>query len=188
MSRPTLIGLSGLAGSGKDTAASALQANGYASMAFADPMRRMLRELLLGSVGDDSYMDYRKLKEHEIPGLGVSYRHLAQTLGTEWGRAIAPDFWIRIAEATISSRLRMSENQPKNFVISDVRFVNEADWIRARGGVIWRIKRASTAPVRAHVSEQELYQFDADETLHNNGSIQDLYKSICLLLGNPVTI
>lgn len=187
MSKPTLIGLSGLAGSGKDTAATALLANGYACMAFADPMRSMLRELLLHSVGDDSYMVYRKLKEQEIAGIGVSYRHLAQTLGTEWGRAIAPDFWIRIAEATMNFRLRMSGNQPMRFVVSDVRFANEAAWIRERGGVIWRIERASANPVRHHVSEQELYQFDADETLHNNGNIQDLYNLVSRMLGKTVT-
>lgn len=183
--RPKLIGLSGYAGSGKDTACNALMANGYASLAFADPMRRMLRELLLCSVGDDSYMDFRKLKEHEIPGLGVSYRHLAQTLGTEWGRALGQDFWIRIAEATISQRLRMAGDKPMNFVVSDVRFANEAAWIREQGGVIWRIERASTVPVRAHVSEQELYLFHADDVLQNDGSINDLYHLICRKLDAP---
>ena len=162
----TLIGLTGLAGTGKDTVRSILEAEGFTGFAFADPIRGMIRELLSSNGIDDAYMDDRERKETIIPALGVSYRHLAQTLGTEWGRCLAPDFWLRIAGAYMDD-LAWQGAQASHFVISDVRFENEADWIRKRGGVIWRVVRPNTAPVRDHVSEAGVIAIEADHVVKN---------------------
>ena len=182
---PQLIGLTGLAGSGKDTVRAILEEHGYYGMAFADPIRYMLRQLLLCSGISTEYMDERTLKEEPIPQIGVSYRHLAQSLGTEWGRAVVPDLWLRLASSHIADVCGAGElltQYPPRFVVSDVRFVNEAAWILERGGVIWRIDRPGIEAVRAHVSEQEMELIGIDQTILNGGTLDDLRTQVAQAL------
>lgn len=180
MTAPQFIGLTGYAGTGKDTVRQILEDEGFEGFAFADPMRGMLREMLGRAGLDDRCMDERALKELPIEDLGLSYRHLAQTLGTEWGRALAPDFWLRLASGYVADTLRFGA---ACFVVSDVRFANEAAWVRAQGGVIWRIHREGVAPVRAHVSEQELDGIRAEVEIYNDGSLDTLRTTVLDALG-----
>ena len=83
-----LIGLTGRAGCGKDTIASFLcEAHGFVQIALADPLRDGLKAML--GVTDEQ-LHRRDLKEAPIDWIGRSPRELLQTLGTEWGRALAP--------------------------------------------------------------------------------------------------
>jgi hypothetical protein len=173
MTKKTIIGLTGYAGTGKDTVRQILeQRHSFCGFAFADPIRGMLRELLTSNGIDDRFIDDRDFKEVPIHELGVSYRHMAQTLGTEWGRSLAPDFWLRIAGAYMADVL--ADGEIEDFVVSDVRFANEAEWIREQGGVIWRIERVAAVPVRAHASEAEIYHIVPDYVINNNSTIESL--------------
>ena len=188
---PHLIGLTGYAGSGKDTVRGLLGAHGYMGMAFADPIRRMLRKLFDQAGVNYDYMDSRELKESIIPQLGVSYRHLAQTLGTEWGRAVAPDLWLRIASGYINDTISFGELWDGGvplFAISDVRFANEAQWVRDRGGVVWRINRPQAAAVREHSSEEEVGRIQVDAEIDNSGSLDDLKRNVALALANTTDV
>lgn len=179
----TLIGLTGLAGSGKDTVRAMLERRGFVGLAFADPLRNMIRDLFKSAGINDQYIDHRALKEVAIPGLGVSYRHLAQTLGTEWGRhTVGADFWVRIAEAYMSD-ITTQTFKPPPFVVSDVRFQNEAAWVRYRGGVIWRVERPGIPAVRDHASESIVALIRADAVVHNTGSLEELEIEVSGLLG-----
>lgn len=176
---PTLIGITGLAGTGKDTVRGMLEDAGYTGFAFADPIRMMLRELLISNNISDSYMDCREFKEDIIPELGVSYRQMAQTLGTEWGRSLQPDFWLRLATSYLHGQMDAGGQQ---FCISDVRFENEAQWVRNHGGVVWRIERPGTEPVRSHASEQGVDAITAQLTIFNVGNLGDLYNQVMAAL------
>jgi hypothetical protein len=169
--KPIIIGLAGAAGSGKDSVRSVLELqHDFAGISFADPMRDMLRTLLVSTGSSDEYLTRRDLKEVPIPGLGVSYRHMAQTLGTEWGRqCLHPEFWLRTAHNTLAF---LRGQGYCNFVVSDVRFANEAEWVRNQGGEIWMLDRPGTAPVRAHISEAR--PFEADRVVANTGTLADL--------------
>lgn len=175
---PHIIGLTGFAGTGKDTVRGILKEHGYNGLAFADPIRAMLRELLTNAGISEQYMDSRNLKEEVIPALGVSYRHLAQSLGTEWGRSLQHDFWLRIAGAHMADLTEQANAESLPFVLSDVRFVNEAAWIRARGGVIWQVSREGINPVRLHVSEAEIERIQIDRIIFNDWSIDDLRTNV----------
>lgn len=170
-----LIGITGLAGSGKDTAAGQLrellQADGQAAAvaALAAPIKDML--LALGVPAP--YLHDRALKEQPVPGLGLSYRALAQTLGTEWGRALDPDLWIRVAELRARHLVGEDGSIPA-LIYTDIRFPNEAAWIRRHGGRLMRIVRPSVAPVRSHASEQHVHDLSVDVEVLNSGSVQDL--------------
>ena len=171
-----LIGLTGYAGTGKDSVREILETDHeFCGLAFAEPIRAMLVELFSSNGIGSEWIYERELKEQVIPELGVSYRHMAQTLGTEWGRNLQPDFWLRIAQSYL---LDLEEQGHTHFVISDVRFCNEAEWVRKNGGVIWRIDRPGVAPVRPHASEAEIEHIEADWTLRNDGGLDDLRPTV----------
>ena len=178
-----LIGLTGHAGSGKDTVRNIMETEGFVGLAFADGIRGMLRELLTSAGIDDAYIDERTLKEAIIPELGVSYRHMAQSLGTEWGRNLQKDFWLRLAGAFLRDQTDAGET---HFVISDVRFSNEADWVKRQGGQIWRIHREGLASVRPHVSESGVDSIKPHRTIHNNGTTADLAEAVALAIESLV--
>lgn len=184
---PLIIGLAGNAGVGKDAAAVYLQtAHRFEQYAFADPIRDMLGALLERCGIDHTWMTEPALKERPIPGLGASYRALAQLLGTEWARQhLGEDFWLK----TASLALGLSSARPgwpgapihDRLVISDVRFPNEAHWIVQQGGVVIRIHR-ETRGVRAHLSETQLHLIQPWAEIDNNGSLQQLYRQLDVLV------
>jgi hypothetical protein len=184
MTPPRLIGLVGYAGTGKDTVRQLLESeHGFVGLAFADPIRAMLRALFTDNGIDEKYIDDRDHKEATIEDLlteqPLSYRQMAQTLGTEWGRNLSPDFWLQIAGAYMADQRRRGE---RLFVISDVRFVNEAQWVKDAGGELWHIHRPSAAPVRAHASEAEIALIKVDRVIDNAGSLDDLWTRVDALM------
>lgn len=130
-----LIGLIGRKGSGKDTAAEALEALGFQNVKFAGALKEMLG-VFLAYQGADADTIRRMidgdLKEVETPLFGgKTPRHAMQTLGTEWGRKlIHPDIWLRAS---------MAKAILGDSVITDVRFPNEAEAVTKAGGAVVRI-------------------------------------------------
>ena len=180
-----LIGLVGYAGTGKDTVRQLLEMeHGFVGLAFADPIRSMLRTLYQQSGIDEKYIDERDCKEAPIEDLAtqqpVTYRQMAQTLGTEWGRSLSADFWLELMTSRIAAFRRHGE---RLFVISDVRFVNEAKWVKDAGGELWRIHRPGVAPVRAHASEAEIELIECDRLVDNSGTVDDLWTRVDSVMG-----
>jgi hypothetical protein len=173
MSRPALIGLTGKARSGKDTVGNfILGAVGGYTYAFADPIRAMLRGF--GIDMSDPY--WQANKETVIPSLGVSPRHLMQTLGTEWGRKLVnPDVWLILAKQ------KLLKNGP-GMIVTDVRFENEAKWIRDAGGLLIHIERPDSQPVQTHESEMGILMGSEDYKLFNRGTLAELQASVHRLL------
>ena len=174
MTLPRLIGLySPAPGCGKTTAARLFIE--HQRVSFAAPLKRavwsMLNDLGLTEVFHYVYTD----KEAIIPELGVSARHMMQTLGTEWGRAcIHPDFWVMIARAQ-TERI-MADG--RSVVIDDVRFPNEAAMIRDLGGELWRIDRPGIAYDGDHSSEGGLEDIIPHQVIINDGTITQLKEKI----------
>lgn len=182
MTKPFLIGLTGYAGSGKDTVRQILQhRHDFDGIAFADPIRDMLTALLESCDITTDWLTERDLKEKPIPELGLSYRQMAQQLGTEWGRALKEDLWLRIAAQKVAVCALM---ESPGVVISDVRFPNEAAWVKAQGGVVWKILRPGIEPVRAHASEDLIATLPYDYVIDNRGTIDDLVSTVGLAMMN----
>lgn len=181
---PPLIGLTGAAGAGKTSLAMHLEArHGFERFAFADPILAMLLALCNEAGIESGWATERIFKEAPMPVLGVSYRRMAQTLGTEWGRQmLGADLWIRVAQ----QRLDNARLHGAPVVVSDVRFPNEADWIRQQGGVIVRLVRSGTLKVAPHQSEDHSAGLAVEYTLLNNGSLQRLHDNTDDLLADIV--
>jgi hypothetical protein len=163
-----LIGLAGPAGSGKDTVALVLESEyGYWRYAFAKPLKEALSAM--GIVEPTNRED----KELRLIGKDYSYRTAAQTLGTEWARNLDPEFWLSLATANTKGR--------KLVVVSDVRFTNEADWIRNNGGEVWHIAGRSinlVGSTKSHRSEVRLRRYPFDIVIDNSVDIDNLKTQI----------
>lgn len=67
----------------------------------------------------------------------------------------------------------------KNIVIiKDVRFENEADFIRSHNGNIWHVKRDNTVRVLNHSSENGIEIKQGDIIIDNNGSLMELESTV----------
>lgn len=180
--QPLLLGLIGNAGAGKDTVAAFLEdEHAFERIGFADPVLDMVLALFNAAGIDGAWAVERSLKELPTPVLNTSYRRLAQSLGTQWGRElIGPELWVTIA----AHRLQQARQHQLAVVISDVRFQNEAAWIRRAGGVLVKVQRQGLQPVAAHVSETELLGITPDYTLDNDFSVAVLFDQVEDLLDN----
>lgn len=167
-----LVGIVGKAGSGKTTFANHLcDQYGFSEVSFADELKRLCceqfgwdREALYydaaaQQIGFESSLAY---KEAVCPQSGQTRRRIMQHLGTEGFRALDPDHWVKI---TMSRVGEMLETNVGGLVFPDVRFLNEIQAIRERGGVIIELRKADEAAGTAgaqHASELEWQQAEAD--------------------------
>lgn len=164
-----VVGFTGPARCGKDTAADLyVQRFGRYKYSFADPMRAMLA--MIGVNLQDPYWVAKK--EDVIPAFGRSPRYLMQTLGTEWGRQLVhPGMWVTLAKN------KLLQHGP-GMVVSDVRFENEAAFVRDSGGVLIHIQRPNAQKVNPHSSEAGVAKHDKDLVLLNSGSLQELQSAL----------
>jgi hypothetical protein len=164
-----IIGLTGYAQSGKDTVAKVLVDNyGFKRVAFADPIRKLLYEMN-PAVKDG---DYRLQGVVDAYGWDVAktafpeVRRLLQDLGVGARKVFGEDFWVNRSLASILEH--------EKTVITDVRFINEADIVKHQAGQVWRIKRMGVNAVNGHISEQELDGYKVDQIFANNGTLENL--------------
>lgn len=174
-----LVGLCGAAGAGKSTVAHHLEAvHQLHHVALADPIVNMLHTLLAEAGVGGEWITERALKE-QPSSIGYSYRHLAQTLGTEWGRkGLDQGIWTRIAAYKIGQAVQHGHG----VVVSDVRFPNEAAWLQGLGGTLVRVERTHVPGVRLHESEAYASALAVQHTLWNDGSIATLHDQVDRLM------
>ena len=139
-----LIGITGKAGSGKDTLGTVIKAD-FRSIehhSFAGPLKRMICEMLECT---REQLEDRDLKENSLGFIKQSPRELMLSLGTEWGRdTVDHDLWVKIQKRNWHELMAINEAEggdPCGHFYTDVRFDNEAEWIREEGGVIIEVRR-----------------------------------------------
>lgn len=201
----TIIGFVGFIGSGKGTAGDILTEFGFQKESFSGPVKEIAstmfnwsRELLEGDTEEsrkfretpDEYWS-KKFDRNFTP------REALQTIGTEIGRDMfEKDFWIHLLEKRINSK--------NNYIITDVRFPNEIDWIHENGGHVIEIIRGEhpywyntltrlTLPIvrnqhmehfNVHESEWSWVGYNIDYRIENNNTIASLKSDIVEILTN----
>jgi len=190
-----LIGITGYAQHGKDTTGNYLvEQYGFTRYAFADQLKSMA--LVLNPYVDDTYS--RRLytlvqsagwdEAKENPEI----RRFLQVLGTEAVRDhLGEDAWVNALQKRAQDDGlwdRQGPGHKSQIVVTDVRFPNEAQFIKKHGGELWRVKRivkkdfAMTEDFdnglgTEHPSEKFIASLKADKTLIARG-VDDLYLEI----------
>lgn len=207
-----IIAITGLKGSGKDTTADYIIKNhtNWEKDSFAGTLKDAVsvifgwdRKMLAGETPEDR--EIRESKDEfwsEKLGFNVTPRNILQKLGTDCLRNhFHPDIWVDSLENKI-------RNTTKNIIITDCRFKNEIDMLKGLGAKIVRVQRG-TLPEwfdkvselnlkgynmpgiknlvpevnDIHISELDWIGYDnPDFILHNNGTINDLYPFIDIMM------
>lgn len=178
-----LIGLTGGKGTGKDTVADHLcEIYAFQRFAFADKVRSALASLF--DVDEVLFTDPAHKEDPHLSLFGRSPRYLMQTLGTEWGRDLVhPQLWIEL----MFRRVDMARSYGAGgIVVADVRFDGEAEAVKERGGVIWRIERPDPTygTGDAHRSEEGVSPRLVDTIIHNNMDKRTLFTQVGVAIAN----
>jgi hypothetical protein len=184
-----IIGLAGRMESGKDAAANYLRRHSFSRAAFADEVRREVAHALLINTLPNTAATAEIRGTFAACNVRMVYakptadpmRKLLQWWGTEYRRAADPRYWI--------SKLERKLDYSQDWVISDVRYANEAEWVRQNGGEVWRIDRSlpvgpgihtsldrAEQGFRGHASERLM--FPVDRVISNLGGLQDLAEAL----------
>ena len=126
-------------------------------------------------VADCTGIDYHDLEKRSqkstiIPWLNISYRQLLQSLGEAVRGQINENFWVQSMLATYEDS--------DFWIVSDVRYRNEADELLSRGALLIRINR-TTDSSDVHQSEVDLDSYDKFSfTIENDGTLEDLFNTV----------
>lgn len=214
-----IVALTGYAGVGKDTIADILVAHlGFRKVAFADALRAEVADgfgvetIHLSHPSTKNHpmtgLSLRRaprgllaavaLSGIEIPRDGTGQptdewldqprapRQILQWWGTEYRRATHPHYWSRLLLQRLVDYMRDGETR---FVITDCRFQNEADTVRALQGYVWKVTRpginSTTTSEGSHVSATDGSEFLPDVVLSNRHDVRHLKQ---LVLGEFLSL
>lgn len=165
----TLIGIVGRKRSGKDTLAGFISgmSPGTRVLSFAGPLKQACKHAY--HLSDDQLDDTKDVIDHRW---GMTPRDMMKSLGVNYFRSQDDGHWTK----NMSFRL---EGLGKNVtvVISDIRFQNEAAFVREHGGVLIHVSRDLESNSDDHVSEQTTDAIECDHYIRNDGSLDDLRAS-----------
>jgi hypothetical protein len=179
MTFPQIIAITGKKQHGKDTVGNYLaEKYGYIRLSFADAIKDMLRV----SFGFSEEQLNGSQKENVDLFWKITPRQVMQYVGTELFRdkmsALIPhvgqNFWVLILKKKIYDRLEI--NPEAKFVIPDLRFQNELDFVNEMGGFTISVVRPEmdNNAFSDHSSETTVEQLKTNINLINSRSIEHL--------------
>ena len=187
-----IIALCGVKRSGKDTVADYLVArHAFKKVEIARPLKDVLRIMFDFT---DEQLD-GDCKEVELPryGPGVTPRRIMQHFGTEMMQSdickVAPDLgrsiWVDKSIRTTRSHV----DQGHDVVISDMRFLHEADALSAAFDGMFNIikvrREEAEQTADTHASEAEWMSIQQDFEVYNRTNLFDLYKDVEAIMQTP---
>ena len=203
-----LIGISGKVGSGKDTVGSIIKLLNVDEREFTPTTGNIVADLKL-----DSYYTSICSSSYEIKKFagattrafkeitGINYHTLSReekekvrplyVKFAEGQKAIfEPNVWVNalFAKYKLTKPLGLeghtwNEGKLPSWIITDVRFENEAQAIKDRGGIVIRVNRPRKGLRQegiyvTHPSETALDNWAFDYVIENNGSIAELVEKV----------
>lgn len=174
-----IIAFTGKKGSGKDLCANYLvNKYNFVKKTFAEPLKKAGQVLFL--LNDEQLNGTQEVKELPDPKwYNASSRQILQFLGTDLLRnqlnnimpGINEDYFVKYFE------IWHKNNNKINIVISDLRFLNESNYIKNNNGYIIKINRSSMYD-DYHISENEFKDIKEDFIIDNNDTIEKLYQDV----------
>jgi hypothetical protein len=173
-----IIALAGAKTVGKTTMAESLNSFLHNSeiMSFATPIKDML--IAMGVPNDSVKGDKKEVIIQEI---GQSGRDLMQSLGTEWGRkTVDQNIWV------YALHKKILKSKKDTIIIDDCRFENEAQWVKACGGIVFQLTRDGIECDCKHSSEEPLGFGYFDKIIELDDSEKALFAIIETLKANQI--
>ena len=176
-----IVGLVGFIGSGKGTAGDLLKDIGFTPVSFAKGVKDVAaemfgwpRHLLEGDT--QTSREWReqpdKFWSHEL-GKEFTPRLALQLLGTEVGRDVFhKDFWV------IKLKNYIDNAPEQNYVVTDVRFQNEVEFIHRQGGILIEIKRGMTPHWYTIAEKANRGDLKAEKFMYENGPHESEWRWI----------
>lgn len=209
--RPILIGLTGLAGAGKDSVADCLvQCAGFRKLAFADALRDEVEQAFEQLGTADTLLTDRQRKELPCPELALGWcTNLEFVRAVEaavfggsmplheldeprsprqilqwWGTEYRRGQDADYWICLLGNRIRTLIGQGCwRLVVTDCRFANEATTLRGAGGELWQVFRPGLPLVEGgHASQTDGGKLKPEHIVVNNGTLNDLYEQVLRLL------
>lgn len=198
-----IIGLTGAAGAGKDTVAEMVASHdsGTGGVAvrqgFADSLKLSAARIVNPAIDQNKAVEFCNwlktdgrvqfvTEDGPAPALqskggevisDISGRQFLQRYGTEAHRDVfGQDFWLNAV-------LPEGRDDCDTLLIPDVRFENEAQRIKDRGGEVWKVIRPGIEAVEAHSSESGISSDLIDFYVINDGGLDDLTETVRKTLG-----
>ena len=137
----------------------------------------------------------KQLKNYEgLELIKPTPRFLLQSIGTNLFRnQLHPEIWVNalMSEYQPSQLLvakirrkgfgispqKLEESLP-NWIITDMRFLNEMEAVKSRKGITIRVNRNLEESKNQHESETELDSAEFDYVIDNNGTIEELIEKV----------
>lgn len=138
---------------------------------FAHKLKQIVAILFDFEVTDFEREDFKNGRVSGFYGIDSTNRGLLQRIGTELFREhLHQDIWI--------TTLLASCKESSKWLITDVRFPNEADAIKECGGKVIRVIRGSNT-LDSHASETALDNYaNFDYEIENNGDVFSLIQKV----------
>lgn len=158
-----IIGFCGYARAGKDESAKPLIERGFERVAFADAIKYHIAYIF------DETIDWVNSNKSILRPLMVE---IGRT-----GRAVNPDIWIDMVLPLL--------DPDKDYVITDVRYLNEIEAIRAIGGKVYLIERPNYGPANKEETNSflEIFSKTSLTVIRNNSSKEDLHAEVLDAIG-----
>ncbi len=189
-----LIGVVGLIGSGKDTVSERLaQKHNFKKDSFAKSLKDAVssmfnwdREMLEGKTDESrAWREQPDAFWSKQMGKDVTPRWVLQYFGTEVMRGQMYDgIWVDSC---------LGRYKGENTVISDTRFINEIKTIKEHGGKIICVTRGGLPTQEdmkkrgAHQSEWDWLDSTFDYVIDNNGTKEELFAKVDLIVSNKIS-
>ena len=203
-----VVGLVGRKRSGKDTVADVFEKLGWYRTSFAKALYKEVSEAFKVEVGelqkhetkelawlkledcqDQEFSELAKalarvsildnkdslgIQSEDLKNFKLSPRRVLQWWGTEYRRKDDTFYWVR----KLSQEL--AEHKPKHVVISDIREMHEAAFVKRSEGHLLKVIRPGLAEdaTSSHSSEKNLEHISVDGKIFNSSTLEHLRNDI----------
>ncbi len=186
MSQRKIIMLCGVKRSGKDTVAMYLTSHfAYKQLCFADSLKQACRQLFDLTVEQTDGND----KEVIDTRYGCTPRAILQFFGTEIMQYKLSELMPSVGRLFWVNKVLPLMNEPKPYVVSDMRFKHEYDLVKQMYGdttslKVIRIDNPRVPGCDGHESECDWMKVTPDHVLLNHGTLNQLFKQIDSIMLN----
>lgn len=139
---------------------------------------------------------FHALRAAHFGGQPVTIRKLMQVIGTDWGRKVNADVWVRLlkisfagiesGEFTYGKYVGLIEERsddiPNGYIVTDIKYINELRAVQELGGKVFWINVDQRSPhVPGDHSSQPMPKHladDVDGEIDNNGSLDEFLAAV----------